>query len=104
MIATLLVLILFILLFGASVVKGWLVNIAGFGMGGLILLLLTLKLGSYLGEYGPLWVIGIVAAVIAGGFAIGIHFEERPKREALKQLADLQREREALDRKRRRLP
>lgn len=73
MVVVLLILIAFILLFGAGVVLGWLRNVVGFGIGGLILLILLLKLGSYFGEYGFLWVIGAVAAL----FGLAVAVEDR---------------------------
>ncbi|WP_374944618.1 hypothetical protein [Sphingomonas sp.] len=87
MIVPLLIVIAFILLFGAAAVKGWVTNIFGFGVGGVILLVPALKLGSYLGEYGLFWVIAIVAGVVTLGFAIGINFEDRARAKALGKVA-----------------
>ena len=104
MLIALVSLIVFILLFGAGAVKGWLTNIVGFGLGGIILLVLALKLGSYFGEYGLLWVIGIVGGVVASGFAIGIHFEDKAKRQMLSGAEKLPQASKERDRQRRRLP
>ena len=57
MIAALLILIVFILLFGAAVVKGWLANAAAGMVGFVILVGLVLRVGSFFGENGPAYVI-----------------------------------------------
>lgn len=87
MIVVLLLLIACILLFGAGVVKGWLTNIVGYGVGGTIVLLLALKLGSYMGEYGPLWVIAILAAV----FGLAVLVEDYVRKRELAKLLDRQK-------------
>ena len=83
MIVGLLLLIVAILLFGAGVVKVWLANIFGFGVGGLVLLVTILNLSSYLGGYGVLLVLVSVIGVVVGGLAIGIFFEDRAKQKLL---------------------
>ena len=77
MIVALLILIVFILLFGAGVVKGWLANTAALVFGGGIALMLALWLGSYLGEYGLIWVILIVAALFGAGVLVEDHVRRR---------------------------
>jgi hypothetical protein len=70
MTVALLILIVFILLFGAGVVKGWLANVMGYGLGGAILVVLLAYLGSFLGEYGVLWVLAIAAALLVLAVAL----------------------------------
>lgn len=57
MIIALLVLIVFILLFGAAAVKGWLKSTATMILGFVILVGLVLWLGSFFGGDGPMYVI-----------------------------------------------
>ena len=55
MVVALLILIVFILLFGAGTVNGWLANAAGLGFGTLVLV--GLLLGSFLGPNGIEYVV-----------------------------------------------
>lgn len=57
MIIALLILIIFILLFGAAAVKGWIVNAGMMIVGFLILVGLVIWVGSFFGEEGPTYVI-----------------------------------------------
>jgi len=57
MIVALLVVIILILLFSASVVKGWIANVAGFGCGTLAILVALLWLGSFFGESGFTYIV-----------------------------------------------
>lgn len=82
MIVALLVLIVAILLFGAGVVKGFLANAISLGCGGMLILLIALWLGSFLGEYGLLWVIGIVVAL----FGLAVLVEEHVRKRELDKL------------------
>lgn len=64
MIVALLILIVFILLFGAGVVKGFLANAAAIGGGAIILLGLLLWVGSFFGENGFMYVIFAVMGLL----------------------------------------
>lgn len=77
MIIALLILIVAILLFGAGVVKGFLANTIALAVGGVIVLTLALWLGSYLGEYGLIWVIVIVASLFGLAVLVEDHIRTR---------------------------
>lgn len=57
LIIALLVLIVFILLFGAGAVKGWLADAAALTIGFVILVGLVIWVGSFFVEHGPTYVI-----------------------------------------------
>jgi len=57
MIIALLILIIFILLFGAAAVKGWIFNAATILVGFVILVGLVIWVGSFFGDDGPMYVI-----------------------------------------------
>ncbi|WP_157137075.1 hypothetical protein [Sphingomonas sp. PAMC 26617] len=84
MITALLIFIIFVILFGASVIKGWIANIFGYGICGIVSLVLAVNLGSYIGEYGLFWVVGIVAIVVFCGLGIRVYFKERANNQMLK--------------------
>lgn len=112
MIAVLLLLIVFILLFGAAAVKGWLKGIASYVGGFAVVAGLALWLGSYFGEDGPIYVImggmGLLALLAfwvkatepihkSGSDPSPTYHSRRPSREQKKVLRERYRERRGRD-------
>lgn len=67
MIIALLILIVFILLFGATAVKGWIKHTGALALGLVIIIGLVLWVGSFFGEDGP-----ANALLVIGGFVIAM--------------------------------